>query len=79
MFETAPVHADRTALSAVDAVVTARDVVRRYGAGDTAVDALRGVSRRHRRRPPDRRHGPVGLRQVDADAHPRRPRPAHRG
>jgi putative ABC transport system ATP-binding protein len=25
-------------------VVTARDVVRRYGAGDTAVDALRGVS-----------------------------------
>jgi putative ABC transport system ATP-binding protein len=26
------------------AVVTARDVVRRYGSGDTAVDALRGVS-----------------------------------
>ena len=26
------------------AVVTARDVVRRYGEGDTAVDALRGVS-----------------------------------
>src|SRR5690242_8600872 len=26
------------------AVVTARDVVRRYGDGDTAVDALRGVS-----------------------------------
>jgi putative ABC transport system ATP-binding protein len=26
------------------AVVTARDLVRRYGAGDTAVDALRGVS-----------------------------------
>jgi putative ABC transport system ATP-binding protein len=26
------------------AVVTARDVVRRYGVGDTAVDALRGVS-----------------------------------
>src|SRR4051794_12423578 len=25
-------------------VVPARDVVRRYGAGDTAVDALRGVS-----------------------------------
>src|SRR4051794_41294042 len=25
-------------------VVSARDVVRRYGAGDTAVDALRGVS-----------------------------------
>jgi putative ABC transport system ATP-binding protein len=31
-------------LSHNDAVVTARDVVRRYGAGDTAVDALRGVS-----------------------------------
>ena len=27
-----------------DAVVSARDVVRRYGQGDTAVDALRGVS-----------------------------------
>jgi putative ABC transport system ATP-binding protein len=27
-----------------EAVVSARDVVRRYGAGDTAVDALRGVS-----------------------------------
>jgi putative ABC transport system ATP-binding protein len=27
-----------------DAVVTAHDVVRRYGEGDTAVDALRGVS-----------------------------------
>ena len=30
--------------SPLDAVVTARDVVRRYGEGDTAVDALRGVS-----------------------------------
>jgi putative ABC transport system ATP-binding protein len=29
---------------ASDAVVTARDIVRRYGEGDTAVDALRGVS-----------------------------------
>ena len=29
---------------ASDAVVTARDVIRRYGEGDTAVDALRGVS-----------------------------------
>ena len=27
-----------------EAVVTARDLVRRYGEGDTAVDALRGVS-----------------------------------
>jgi putative ABC transport system ATP-binding protein len=31
-------------LSRGDAVVTARDVSRRYGDGDTAVDALRGVS-----------------------------------
>ena len=30
--------------TATAAVVTARDVVRRYGDGDTAVDALRGVS-----------------------------------
>jgi putative ABC transport system ATP-binding protein len=29
---------------AIAPVVTARDVVRRYGTGDTAVDALRGVS-----------------------------------
>ena len=34
-----PPPADRAA-----AVVSARDVVRRYGDGDTAVDALRGVS-----------------------------------
>jgi putative ABC transport system ATP-binding protein len=33
-----------TELPAADAVVTARDVVRRYGDGDTAVSALRGVS-----------------------------------
>ena len=57
-------------------VVTATDVVRRYGEGDTAVDALRGVSVDIAARPPDRGHGPVGLRQVDAHAHPRRPRPA---
>ena len=30
--------------AAVDAVVAAQDLSRRYGAGDTAVDALRGVS-----------------------------------
>src|SRR3954466_856141 len=35
--EPVPVAAD-------DAVITARHVVRRYGEGDTAVDALRGVS-----------------------------------
>ena len=38
------VQADRPAPPTADAVVTARDVVRRYGSGDTAVDALRGVS-----------------------------------
>ena len=38
--------------------------------------------RRHRRVPGralHRDHGPLGLRQVDADAHPRRARPADRG
>jgi putative ABC transport system ATP-binding protein len=38
------VQADHPAPPTADAVVTARDVVRRYGSGDTAVDALRGVS-----------------------------------
>ena len=33
-----------TPAAAPPAVVTARDLVRRYGEGDTAVDALRGVS-----------------------------------
>ena len=34
---------------------------------------------RDRPRPAHRRHGPVGLGQVDAHAHPRRPRPADGG
>ena len=34
---------------------------------------------RDRGGPPDRDHGPLGLGQVDADAHPRRARPAERG
>jgi putative ABC transport system ATP-binding protein len=34
----------RPSAVATDAVITARHVVRRYGEGDTAVDALRGVS-----------------------------------
>ena len=38
------VQAERPDPSTPEAVVTARDVVRRYGEGDTAVDALRGVS-----------------------------------
>src|SRR6476646_3878207 len=36
--------ATETAMTPPDAVVSARDVTRRYGEGDTAVDALRGVS-----------------------------------
>ena len=74
--QTVLVQAERPDSSSREAVVTARDVVRRYGEGDTAVDALRGVSVDISARPPDRRHGPVGLGQVDADAHPRRPRQA---
>ena len=60
-------------------IVSARDVVRRYGEGDTAVDALRGVSVEIAAGQPHSRHGPVRLGQVDADAHPRRARPAHCG
>ena len=58
------------------AVVVAGDVTRRYGAGDTAVDALRGVSLEVAAGQADRRDGAVRLRQVDADAHPRRARQA---
>ena len=60
-------------------VVVARDVTRRYGEGETAVDALRGVSVDVAQGKLDRRHGAVGLGQVDADAHPRRPRQADVG
>jgi putative ABC transport system ATP-binding protein len=38
------VQAERPDAPSREAVVTARDVVRRYGEGDTAVNALRGVS-----------------------------------
>jgi putative ABC transport system ATP-binding protein len=38
-----------TAASSTEPVVTARDLTRRYGEGDTAVDALRGVSLEVRR------------------------------
>ena len=50
-------------------------VTRHYGEGEAAVHALRGVIARGARRPVHRRHGPVGLRQVDAHAPARRPRP----
>ena len=60
------------------AVVVARDLTRRYGEGDYAVDALRGVSVEIEPGQADRRDGAVRLRQVDADAHPRRARQADR-
>src|SRR5829696_8441479 len=44
MHAPALVQADRLDHLSSNAVVTARDVVRRYGSGDTAVDALRSVS-----------------------------------
>src|SRR5215203_7051324 len=44
MHAPALVQAERPDHLSTNAVVTARDVVRRYGSGDTAVDALRGVS-----------------------------------
>jgi putative ABC transport system ATP-binding protein len=40
----AVIEVPRLDSSTPEAVVSARDVVRRYGEGDTAVDALRGVS-----------------------------------
>ena len=40
----AAIDHEPSAPAAADAVITARHVVRRYGEGDTAVDALRGVS-----------------------------------
>ena len=54
----------------------AADVARRYGEGDAGVDALRGVSLDIDARAADRGDGALRLRQVDADAHPRRSRPA---
>src|SRR3954462_12541258 len=44
MHATVPIGAERPDLCPRAAVVTARDVYRGYGDGDTAVDALRGVS-----------------------------------
>ena len=41
-------------------VVAAAGLTRRYGAGETAVDALRGVSLDDPARPADRGHGPSG-------------------
>ena len=53
------------------------DVVRVFGRGDGAVRALDGVSLALRARHVHRDHGPVRVRQVDAPAARRRPRPRH--
>jgi putative ABC transport system ATP-binding protein len=42
--QTVVVRDERPQPSSLQPVITAREVVRRYGEGDTAVDALRGVS-----------------------------------
>ena len=42
--QTAVLHDERPEASSTVPVITAREVVRRYGEGDTAVEALRGVS-----------------------------------
>ena len=52
------------------------DISKMYQMGDVEVRALRGVSLRHRAGRVRRDHGRVGLGQVDADEHPRLPRPA---
>ena len=52
------------------------DLHRRYGEGEAAVRRARGRHGRLPARPVQRDHGPVGLRQVDADALPRRARQA---
>jgi ABC-type glutathione transport system ATPase component len=55
-------------------VVEAHELTRRYGEGDTAVDALRGVSLEVARGKLTAVMGPSGSGKVDADAHPRRTR-----
>ena len=78
-------HQERKAMSAPATTPTrtaaARvvDATKVYGEGDTAVVALDDVTVDLAGRPVHRRHGPVGLGQVDAHALRRRPRHAHRG
>ena len=60
-------------------VVSATDLTRRYGEGDAAVEALQGVYLGIPPGPVRGRHGAVRIRQVDAHAHPGRPRPADDG
>ena len=61
-----------------DAVVTAATSSAATARATRPSRAARRLAR-HRPRPADRRHGPVGLGQVDAHAHPRRAGHAHRG
>ena len=69
----------RATLPRMDSIVTASEVTRRYGEGAAAVDALAGVSVEFERGRYSAIMGPVGVREVDADAHPRRARPPHLG
>ena len=61
------------------AVVSARDVTRRYGEGDAAVDALRGITLDITPGRFTAMMGPSGSGKIDSHAHPRRPRQADRG
>jgi putative ABC transport system ATP-binding protein len=54
-------------------VVSASNLVKRYGQGDAHVDALRGVSLDIEEGRMTAVMGPLRLGQVDLDAHPRRP------
>ncbi len=58
------------------AVVTAHEIQRRYGEGDAAVDALRGVSLDVEQGKLTAVMGPSGSWEVDPDAHPGGARPA---
>ena len=59
-------------------IVSADDLTRVYGEGEAAVDALDGVTVDFPAGRFTADHGPLGLRQVDAHAPPRRPRPPDR-
>ena len=61
---------------ATDIVVEGRELTKIYGSGDAEVRALRRRLDRLPARPVHGYDGPVRLRQVDDDAHPRRPRHA---
>ena len=49
-------------------MVSGHDLVKRFGAGTSAVDALRGVDVAFAPRQLHGHHGPIGLGQVDAAA-----------